>query len=123
MDPEVKKLYDKAAAFAQRVFRKQAPGSLSKAVTVKYVKGKMVIGYGNKSYGIYVDYGNYGNKINPLKIPDNAKWSPKGFGKDKEGIEPRFFTVMGNRDLNKFYDFIEEAVALEMDNQLNQIQL
>lgn len=121
MDKDVKALYDQAAAYAQKVFRKQAPGSLSKAVTVKYVKGKMVIGYGNKSYGIFVDYGNFGNRRDPLKIPENAKWSPKGFGPNKKGIEPRFFTVMGKKDLDKFYGFIEEAINLELEKQFETV--
>jgi len=123
MEKEVEQKYKEAAAYAQRVFRRQAKGSLSKAVTVTYKKGKMVIGYGEKSYGFYVDYGTYDSKVNPYKIPNNAKWSPKGFGPDKKGIEPRFFTVMGKKDLDKFYSILEEAVTIQFELELEKIEL
>ena len=124
MDNEVKKAYDKAAAYAQRIFRKQAPGSLSKAVTVKYIgNGKFQVGYGSKGYGIYVDYGTYANEVNPLNIPDKAKWSPKGYGPDKKGIEPRFFTVMGNKEREKFLGLIQEALDLQLEKEFENLEL
>lgn len=117
------KYYKQAAEYMQRIFKRQAIGGIKKGVNVKWSGKGFVVGYGSTPYGIYVDYGTYADKVNPLNPPKGAKYSPKGFGSDNKGIQPRFFTILNRKEREKVYDFLTQAENAKLEEEFNKIKM
>lgn len=120
---EATKIMDKAAKLMTKVFNKQAPGSIKVKVTWDPKGQDFIVSYGKYSYGIFVDYGTYDYKTNPLNLPSGAKPSPRGFEEEegKEGIAPRFFTVLSPRDKQRVESIIAEAQYKTIELNFEQI--